>query len=314
MKKIYENVLADIEAINRVAVETALDKLRPQLQESTKKELNRKLNEQIEEEEDSYDEFDTNDEDLNLDDENLEDEYLEEGEDEFNAEDSEDEFTDSDTGDNLEDDDFSELEEELEDIDNELDVDPTNELEEGEEEYVDGNTEGEEDDLELEGIIREMEGEDDEEGEKGDPASTEEDEEPKVETVTIPVTEYNSLKEAKKQLKLVQRSLTESKLLNEKLRMIDRLFEYFALTKNQKNKIVDSFDKARNLREAKMIYSALANNLKGTKTADKKSSLKEGKSSKAIQAHNKTQINENKNITKESKLVSRWKRLAKING
>ena len=39
-KPIYENVLADIEAINRIAVETALEKLRPALQESTKKALN----------------------------------------------------------------------------------------------------------------------------------------------------------------------------------------------------------------------------------------------------------------------------------
>lgn len=319
-KSIYENVLLDVEAINKVAVETALEKLRPQLQESTRKSLSKALTEQIDDEpefsddeledeldsqelgseeempsEEGSEELDLTDEEDNMEEEVAEDEYV--GED--------DEFEDDDLD--------TELEEIVRELDSDSDAtdldqsDLTIESDDMESDDVGVESEEEEEtDLDLESIIREIE----------EMGNEEEANEEEAEVVSVPVEEYRELKEAKKALDKIKAKLAETRLVNTKLVMVNRLFEAFALTKTQKNKIIDSMDRARNLRDAKMIYSTLIESFRTVAEMKKSKGKKivEGKGSKAIVVAPKNVIKEN-NTNKNNNddaLVSRWQRLAKI--
>jgi len=66
-------------------------------------------------------------------------------------------------------------------------------------------------------------------------------------------------------------------LLNAKLIYVNKLFKASNLTENQKVNVVNSFDKAQTLTEAKNIYEVLKNTVKTSKVSSK-TTLKEHKS------------------------------------
>ena len=109
-------------------------------------------------------------------------------------------------------------------------------------------------------------------------ALTEDDE---VEEEVNEVAKLQSeLQEHRDVVKYLRGKLNEVNLLNAKLLFTNKLFRAYGLSNDQKMKVVETFDRATNLREVKLVYSTLAESF-GTKT---KTEIKEskGSASKAV--------------------------------
>ena len=189
------------------------------------------------------------------------------------------------------------------------DEDDDHEAEEGMREEEDDLGDEEEDDLDLEAIIRELEGEegnedDDEHGDEGmrEEAEGESDdddheaEEGMRENAEIDLDEVikslteeddeegeddgdsDELAEAYATIKSLKETLQEVNLLNAKLLFSNKLFKGNNLSESQKMKVIETFDRASNLREVKLVYTTLAESFTG-KTVSKKG-LTEGFASK----------------------------------
>ena len=87
----------------------------------------------------------------------------------------------------------------------------------------------------------------------------------------------NELEEAINVIKTLRGQLNEVNLLNAKLIYVNKIFKANQLTENQKVNVVNSFDKAQTLTEAKNIYEVLKNTVKTSKV-NSKTTLKEHKS------------------------------------
>ena len=143
-----------------------------------------------------------------------------------------------------------------------------------------------EEDLELEAIIRELEGEEGEEEiheeeheEEEEPIAEEmddEDEEIDLDEVIRSLSEdeheggddeeeeeSDDLAEAYATIKSLKDTLQEVNLLNAKLLFSNRLFKTNNLSENQKMKVIETFDRASNLREVKLVYTTLAESFTG---------------------------------------------------
>ena len=178
------------------------------------------------------------------------------------------------------------------------------------EDEVPADEEGAED-LELEAIIRELE---DENGEEEVPADEEEpvteqeeevpadDEEAEMETENIDLDEVikslteedeegtdtdldtkedpkeKELGEAYNTIRSLKSTLQEVNLLNAKLLFSNKLFKVNNLSESQKMKVIETFDRASNLREVKLVYSTLAESFTGKTVAKKR--VTEGLASK----------------------------------
>ena len=118
----------------------------------------------------------------------------------------------------------------------------------------------------------------------------------------------SELDEHRNVVKYLKSKLNEVNLLNAKLLFTNKLFRSFGLTNDQKMKVVETFDRATNLREVKLVYSTLAESF-GTKT---KTEIKEskGSASKAV-ASTKSEKQE-EILTEGSELRDRFKKLAGI--
>ena len=98
------------------------------------------------------------------------------------------------------------------------------------------------------------------------------------------VSELTSdLDEHRKVVKYLRGKLNEVNLLNAKLLFTNKLFRAHGLTNEQKLKVVETFDRATNLREVKLVFSTLAESF-GSKTASPSKPIKEskGQASKAV--------------------------------
>ena len=84
------------------------------------------------------------------------------------------------------------------------------------------------------------------------------------------------------------------------------MFKEFALSNNQKLKIVETFDRAQTTREIKLVYSTLAESYSDTGSV-KKNEIKEFASKKAGTTAPKTKI-----ISEENNVADRFKKLAGI--
>ena len=202
-----------------------------------------------------------------------------------------------------------------------------------------------EDDLELEAIIRELEGEiegsdDLEEGEEevaapaavepeaeevteGDEAEDdvsideiikalkEEDGEDEItendDTEEAEVTEAaeEDLEEAYTVIKFLRSKINEVNLLNAKLLFSNKLFRNFAMNESQKMKVIENFDRASTIREVKLVFSTLAESLKVNKT---KRIVKESTASAPIRSTAPKKI-----LSEGNALASRWAKLAGLN-
>jgi len=85
------------------------------------------------------------------------------------------------------------------------------------------------------------------------------------------------LEEAINVIRTLRSQLNEVNLLNAKLIYVNKLFKNNNLNENQKVNVVNSFDKAQTLTEAKNIYEVLKNTVKSTKVVTK-APLREHKS------------------------------------
>jgi hypothetical protein len=99
----------------------------------------------------------------------------------------------------------------------------------------------------------------------------------KVKEVDEAKKKEEELEEAINVIKSLRGQLNEVNLLNAKLIYVNKLFKASNLTENQKVNVVNSFDKAQTLTEAKNIYEVLKNTTKSSKVSSK-TTLKEHKS------------------------------------
>ena len=195
----------------------------------------------------------------------------------------------------------------------------------------------EEDDLELESIIRELEGDlsdeemtDEEMMPEGDYShneeeSLDEDIDAIIEAILreedfdaeseidVPgSTDGDELAEAKAELdeayktvKKLTGIINEVNLLNAKLLYTNKLFRNFELTEGQKMKVIENFDRAGNTREVKLVFSTLAESFK--RPTAKKRVVKESYASKPVA----TTAPKSAPILNEGfELANRWKKLA----
>ena len=107
-------------------------------------------------------------------------------------------------------------------------------------------------DIDLEEILKALSEQDEEEGEAA---------EEQVSKLT------SELGEHRKVVKYLRSKLNEVNLLNAKLLFTNKLFRAHGLTNEQKLKVVETFDRATNLREVKLVFATLAESF-GSKTAN----------------------------------------------
>ena len=125
--------------------------------------------------------------------------------------------------------------------------------------------EDEDEDIDLEEVIKalsEEEGmEDEEEEDKMDEMKT-------------------TLKEYKDTIGYLREKLNEVNLMNAKLLFTNKLFRGFGLNNNQKLRVVEQFDRTKSLREIKLVYTTLAESFKGN--GNKRVNESKGQASKAV--------------------------------
>ena len=125
------------------------------------------------------------------------------------------------------------------------------------------------------------------------------------ESVNAMQKELNEYKEA---VTFLREKLHEVNILNAKLLYTNKLFKEFALTNEQKLKIVETFDRAQTTREIKLVYSTLAESMKKESVEVKSHSVQEAASRKT----GSTKPTSKKIITEESEVAARFKKLAGI--
>lgn len=194
-----------------------------------------------------------------------------------------------------------------------------------------GEMEGEEDDLDLESIIRELEGEEEpamEEPEmeepvaEGDDMSDDDDEDINIEEIIKSLREEDEteekeemkeeeekeessedLEEAYNVIRFLKGKINEVNLLNAKLLYSNKLFRNFTLNEGQKMKVIENFDRAFTLREVKLVYSTLA---EGFKMPSTKRVVKESFASKPVGSTKPAK----QVISEGTELANRFKKLA----
>ena len=124
------------------------------------------------------------------------------------------------------------------------------------------------------------------------------------ESVDAVQSELNEYKEAVVYLK---DKLHEVNILNAKLLFTNKLFKEYALSNDQKLKIVETFDRAQTTREIKLVYTTLAESFNGEKNVKKEVVKESYASKKSGGTAPKTKI-----ITEESQVADRFRKLAGI--
>ena len=165
---------------------------------------------------------------------------------------------------------------------------------------------------ELEG---EMKGEEGEEGEEeGEEIETGEEEmeiaeaKEKMEKAKDKKMEAmkKELEEAYAALETVKSELNEVNLLNAKLLYTNKIFKAKNLTESQKVKVLEAFDKAVSVKEAKLVYETLSSGVATTAKKPMNESLIKGGASKPAG------MAEKKPIMEANDQVARWQKLAGI--
>ena len=159
-----------------------------------------------------------------------------------------------------------------------------------------------EEEIDLDEILREMGyGDDEEEGEEGG------------EEVDVADAEelQAELAEAYKTIKALKGTINEVNLLNAKLLYSNKLFRNYDLTNEQKMKVVETLDRTSNVREVKLVFATLAESLAYGRGVQKKSKkrMTESFASSPVKstAPKKAIINEGYDF------ANRFKELANIN-
>lgn len=157
-------------------------------------------------------------------------------------------------------------------------------------------SEEDEEELDINEIIRtlkEMEGEEEEVNEEEEESNEGWNEEKEEE-----------LAEAYKTIQSMRNTINEVNLLNAKLLYTNKLFRTFDLNESQKVKVIENFDRAANLREVKLVYATLGENLNVARK--KKTVVKESLASKPM----KSTAAPKKILSEGDALADRFKKLA----
>ena len=148
-----------------------------------------------------------------------------------------------------------------------------------------------EEDIDLDEVIKALREMDDSEEEVSEEEDTDE-------------TYKEELEEAYKTIKSLKKTINEVNLLNAKLLYTNKLFRTFDLNENQKVKVLENFDRTSSVREVKLVFSTIAENLNVARK--RKAVVKEGYASRATQSSApKKEI-----ISEGNELAARWKKLA----
>jgi len=159
----------------------------------------------------------------------------------------------------------------------------------GDHEVVDDLVESE--DLDLDEVLKALTEEEDAE-----------DEADKVEELQA------ELKETREVVQFMRDKLNEVNLLNAKLLFSNKLFRAYGLNNNQKLKVVETFDRTKNLREVKLVYATLAESFKKpSKTLSE--SVSKGSSSKPVAS---TKPAKQEVLSEGAEMKARFKKLANI--
>jgi hypothetical protein len=333
--KLLKEAIADAKAVRETAIANAKIALEEAFTPRLQSILSRKLQAEMEGEEEETMEEEMDSMDLNLGDDEeqaaevsneeeevtdvVEEEEMEMDSDEAmeEAEGSVEDPTNADDASISEEDEMGEDELDLESIIRELEMGmdseeevteeeemevPEMEIEEEEEVEAEPAMEEEEmeadDEIDLEEILREMGYGDDEE-------------EVNEEEVADNSAELEAeLEEAYSVIKKLQSTINEVNLLNAKLLYANKLFRGYNLTNEQKGKVVENLDRTTSVREVKLVFATLSESMNFTGTERKaKRAIAESVASKPTRstAPKKEIISENTN-----EMAARFKELANI--
>ena len=115
------------------------------------------------------------------------------------------------------------------------------------------------------------------------------------------------IQETRDVVKFMRAKLNEVNLLNAKLLFSNKLFRAFGLNNDQKLKVVENFDRTKNLREVKLVYATLAESFK--KPSKLSESVVKGSSSKPVAS---TKPAKEEVLTEGAEMKARFKKLANI--
>jgi len=323
-KDLLSEAIADAKAVKETALANAKlaleEAFTPKLQSMISAKLAEDADEEMEEELDSSDlgagdnaqpsddasdssDIENDDELMVAEEDELEEDEVEEDddmEDDMEADldmDSEEEMG-ADMDDDMEDDDEDELDLEsvIAELEAEMEEDEAPADENYHEEEMDEEEDMDEEEIDLDEVIKtlkEMEEGDYNEEEMGEEEDMDEDEDLASE-----------LEEAYNTIASLKNTINEVNLLNAKLLYTNKLFRTFDLNENQKVKVLENFDRTSSVREVKLVFSTLAENLNVAKK--KRTVVKEGYASKATKSSApKKQI-----ISEGNEMAARWKKLA----
>ena len=161
----------------------------------------------------------------------------------------------------------------------------------------------EDEEIDLDEILREMGYGDDEKMEGEEEKMEEGADEEKAELQA-------DLEEAYKVIKSLKSTINEVNLLNAKLLYTNKLFRSYDLTNEQKHKVVETLDRTQNVREVKLVFSTLAESMKigGTaKNVKQQTKMNESFASKKVAS-----TAPKTNIAESNSMAERFKKLANI--
>ena len=323
-KDLLSEAIADAKAVKETALANAKlaleEAFTPKLQSMISAKLAEDADEEMEEELDSSDlgagdnaqpsddandssDIENDDELMVAEEDELEEDEVEEDddmEDDMEADldtDSEEEMG-ADMDDDMEDDDEDELD--LESVIAELEAEMEEDEAPADENYHEEEMDEEEDmdeeeEIDLDEVIKTLK-----EMEEGDYTEEEMDEE---EDMDEDEDLAGELEEAYNTIASLKNTINEVNLLNAKLLYTNKLFRTFDLNENQKVKVLENFDRTSSVREVKLVFSTLAENLNVAKK--KRTVVKEGYASKATKSSAPKKI-----ISEGNEMAARWKKLA----
>ena len=157
---------------------------------------------------------------------------------------------------------------------------------------------GDEEEIDLDELIRELEATNEEEVAEGSDKEEEVVEEEVVEeetSVQVPAdaeskedqakninrTVKEDLQEALDTIEQLNKDLLETNLLNSKLLYVNKIFKANDLTESQKVNIIAAFDKAETVKEVKLVFETVSENVVTTKKGNVTESKIKGMASKA---------------------------------
>merc|ERR1712166_1053909 len=120
-------------------------------------------------------------------------------------------------------------------------------------------------------------------------------------------TEEKELEEAYNVIRFLKSKINEVNLLNAKLLFSNKLFRNHSMNESQKMKVIENFDRAQSLREVKLVFATLSESfvLNGSRT---KRTIKESYASKP----SRSTAPSKKVISEGNDLAARWKKLANL--